>query len=132
MIRPQIQHLTDDHIPGLDELFQLCKVVGDPRDFNPERFLVATVNGKVVGCVAYWIDGQPLAWADYLYVHPDYQSKGIGTWLALELQKILVDHGVKWVRCTPTGKLVGMFLRSGFEWRTDSVCFERSLEDAKS
>ncbi len=130
MIRPQIQHLTADHIPGLDELFRLCKVVGDPRDFNPERFLVATVKGKVVGCVAYWIDGHPLAWVDYLFVHPDYQSQGIGAWLCFEIEKILEDHDIKWVRCTPTGSLVSMFMRGGFTWRTDSVCFERRIGDA--
>src|SRR6267142_6021311 len=47
-----------------------------------QQFLVAEVDGRVVGCVGFHPDDDEevkgVYWAIWLYVRPDYHQKGVG------------------------------------------------------
>ncbi|EOG6954260.1 GNAT family acetyltransferase, partial [Yersinia ruckeri] len=59
---------------------------------DPDLFLVAEVNGEVVGSVMGGYDGHRGA-AYYLGVHPDYRGRGIANALISRLEKKLIARG---------------------------------------
>ena len=70
----RVQELT---LAGLADAFLPLSVAAEREDLFDYELLVAHVDGKTVGFTAYTDD--ELAW---LYVHPDYQRRGIGRMLA--------------------------------------------------
>ena len=85
------------------------------RDFNAyfsapsgehNCYIVAEISGGITGCAGYIRDNDEDArdvyWMVYIYVHPDYYRRGLGTRLSMELEarlrklharKIYVDVG---------------------------------------
>jgi ribosomal protein S18 acetylase RimI-like enzyme len=63
---------------------------------DPDLFLVAEQDGRIVGSVIGGWDGRR-AWIYHLAVSPNYQRKGIGAGLVQELEKRLVAKGAKMV-----------------------------------
>ena len=70
------------------------------------KYLVAEMSGEIIGCAGYIPDYDEDAldvyWMTYLYVHPKYYRRGIGTRLSMEIEarlrklkarKIYVDVG---------------------------------------
>ena len=70
----RMQELT---LAGLAEAFLPLSVAAEREDLFGYELLVAHADGETVGFTAYTED--ELAW---LYVHPDYQRRGIGRMLA--------------------------------------------------
>lgn len=63
---------------------------------DPELFLIAEQNDRIVGSVIGGWDGRR-GWIYHLAVSPNYQRKGFGAGLVQELEKRLVDKGAKMV-----------------------------------
>ncbi|MCA9900465.1 MAG: GNAT family acetyltransferase [Ardenticatenaceae bacterium] len=59
---------------------------------NPELFLVAEVNGRVVGTVMGGYEGHR-GWVNYLAVHPDAQKQGVGRALMQAVEAKLLAIG---------------------------------------
>lgn|GEM_PF-1141898 len=59
---------------------------------QPDLFLVAEVDGKVVGAVVSTYDVQ-FSHVHHLAVHPDYQNRGIGSLLLSEIERRLKARG---------------------------------------
>jgi len=57
------------------------------------QYLVAEVDGKVVGCMGFLPDKdeevEGVYWAVWLYVHPEYRRQGVGTQLWTEIEERL-------------------------------------------
>ena len=65
------------HAAGLDDAFLPLYVAAEREDLFDYQVYVALLDGQTVGFTAFTED--ELAW---LYVHPDYQRKGVGKALA--------------------------------------------------
>lgn len=61
---------------------------------DPDLFLVAEVEGRVVGAVLGRYDGRR-GWANHLAVEPTARSQGIGSRLMRELERRLVVKGCR-------------------------------------
>lgn len=84
----------------LTVLFTACNVAfAGNWAFNPQRTLVALEDGQVVGFVASWWDGQPIAWVDMLLVHPKYRNGRVGSELCLMVEALLLAEGAHVIRC---------------------------------
>ena len=96
VIIPFHPHLLSE----VHELFDLCNSgVAKGWTFNPNRTLIALKDDKVVGFLACWRDGQPIAWVDMLLVHPDYRNQRVGATLCYTLEALLKSEGVSVIRC---------------------------------
>jgi ribosomal protein S18 acetylase RimI-like enzyme len=84
------------------ELWQACDLVvpwNDPwRDIRrktevrPDLFLVATLDGAVVGSVMAGYEGHR-GWINYLAVDPAHQARGIGRTLMEAAERLLAAEG---------------------------------------
>ncbi|WP_420644161.1 GNAT family acetyltransferase [Candidatus Leptofilum sp.] len=102
MTQPQIRPfaLTDSEV--VIEIWKACGLVvpwNDPHKdiarkmkVNPELFLVAIVDGRVVGTVMGGYEGHR-GWINYLAVAPNYQGRGIGRALMDEIEAKLLALG---------------------------------------
>lgn len=59
---------------------------------NPELFLVAELNGRIVGTVMGGYEGHR-GWINYLAVHPDCQKQGVGRALMETIETRLLTLG---------------------------------------
>lgn len=59
---------------------------------NPESCLVATINKKIVGSIIGAFNGRRV-WIYHLAVHPNWQSKGIGSKLLKKIESIFKKKG---------------------------------------
>jgi ribosomal protein S18 acetylase RimI-like enzyme len=76
-----------EHRDAVVDLWKRCNLVvpqNDPVediqrkiDFQPSLFLVALLNGKLIGSVMVGYEGHR-GWLNYLAVLPDYQKRGYG------------------------------------------------------
>ncbi len=62
------------------------------RAVDPEWFLVATVDGRVVGSVIAGYEGHR-GWLNYLAVDPTRRSRGLGRTLVAEAERLLGAAG---------------------------------------
>jgi ribosomal protein S18 acetylase RimI-like enzyme len=96
-------------IKDYDEIIDLWKVAGLPfkphgRDSreaiawqmheNPDFFLGAFENGRLIGIVILSCDGRK-GWINRLAVHPQHQRQGIAKALIVEGERILRKHGIR-------------------------------------
>ena len=65
-------------------------ISGWDKSFCEHYTIVAEINGIIVG----FGDMDDNGYLDKLYVHKDYQNKGVGTAIVTELEKQAVSHGV--------------------------------------
>ena len=107
MVTPEIKLLRDEHYRGLYDLFDAhgWKHMRGWR-FNQDLSFVALREGRVIGFVTAWHDGQPYAWVDALAVLPEYQHQGLGSWLCLVMERLLLDRGVKALRAASSNTVV--------------------------
>lgn len=56
-------------------------------EFQTKTFLKAVDEGTIVGSVRGYLDSGTCLIGRFI-VHPDYQGKGIGTWLMAEIEKL--------------------------------------------
>lgn len=80
-------------IRGLIQMFPEHLVQGNlPR---VPSFLVATINGKLVGCCALQVYSKRLAEVRSLAVHPDFQARGVASKLVECCTQRAHDRGIK-------------------------------------
>jgi ribosomal protein S18 acetylase RimI-like enzyme len=97
----EIVKYNKDYQKALIELWKKCNLIvpqNDPLEdiqkkleFQPDMFLIALLNGKLIGSVMVGYEGHR-GWLNYLAVLPDYQNRGYGRKLVekaiAELQKL--------------------------------------------
>ncbi len=59
-------------------------------DFSSQLFLKAVINGRIVGSVRAYQEGEACH-VGRLFVHPDYQNRGLGTKLMNEIEALFKD-----------------------------------------
>ena len=99
----QVRSYTESDEPAVvalwREVFPDAPARNDPRrdiqrkrETQPEGFLVATIEGLVVGTAMAGFDGHR-GWVYYLAVHPDHRRKGIGSALMSRVESELATAG---------------------------------------
>ena len=98
-IRPYKQSDENDVIELWRDVFPSAPARNDPlKDIElklteqPELFLVAVVDGSLVGTAMAGFDGHR-GWVYYVAVHPTYRRRGIGSALMSEVESALTHHG---------------------------------------
>lgn len=94
-------------------------------------FLVAEVNGEVVGTVMGGYDGHRGS-AYYLGVHPEYRGRGIANALLSRLEKKLIARGCPKLQIMvreDNDMVQGMYERLGYEHADVVVLGKRLIED---
>lgn len=120
-------------------LWRRCELVrpwNDPRKdiarklrVNPDWFLVAEADGKIVGSVMVGYEGHR-GWINYLAVEPVRQREGIGRALMDEAERVLRAAGCPKIALqvrTTNATAVGFYERLGFA-RDDVVSLGKRLE----
>lgn len=133
----------------VDELYdELVERYGDPGNgpFRPEDvtgprsvFLVARLDGRVVGCGGLREEAPDIAEVKRMYVRPEARGEGLGRRLLVELEGQAVRMGFKRIRLEtgiPQPEALGLYESSGYrripnygEYKDDSrtVSFEKDL-----
>ena len=96
----QYRHSDENDVIGLwRDVFPSAPVRNDPsKDIalklseQPELFLVAVVDGLIVGTAMAGFDGHR-GWVYYVAVHSDYRRQGIGSALMIEVEAALAHLG---------------------------------------
>lgn len=98
---------------------------------DPDLFLVAEVNGQLVGSVMGGYDGHRGS-ACYLGVHPDYRGRGIANALLNRLEKKLRARGCpELLIALPEefAALTGMYEHLGYDTAQTITLSKRLIED---
>jgi ribosomal protein S18 acetylase RimI-like enzyme len=108
------------------ELWRRCDLTrpqNDPhRDIRrkltvqPEMFLVAVIDGAIVGSVMAGYDGHR-GWINYLAAAPEYRRRGIGRALMLQAERLLKDAGCPKINLqvrTSNSVVIGFYRAIGF------------------
>jgi ribosomal protein S18 acetylase RimI-like enzyme len=97
-VRPYVSS-DESAVIALWESCGLVRPQNDPRKdiarklaVNPEWFLVAESDGKIVGAVMAGYEGHR-GWINYLAVAPAERKKGVGRALMLEAERVLRAAG---------------------------------------
>lgn len=94
-------------------------------------FLVAEVNGEVVGTIMGGYDGHRGS-AYYLGVHPEYRGRGIANALLNRLEKKLIARGCPKIQIMVREEndvVLGMYERLGYEHADAQSLGKRLIED---
>ena len=95
------------------------------KDIN--LFLVAEIEGKIVGTVLATHDGRK-GWINRLAVHPDYRKKGLATKLVKYAEDWLSSQGIEIIACLieegnePSMRL---FKKLGYREHRDIIYFTK-------
>ncbi|EKN3361645.1 GNAT family acetyltransferase [Yersinia ruckeri] len=98
---------------------------------DPDLFLVAEVNGEVVGSVMGGYDGHRGA-AYYLGVHPDYRGRGIANALISRLEKKLIARGCPKLNIMvreDNDAVIGMYEKLDYETQDSIMLGKRLIVD---
>ncbi len=76
------------------------------NDMKRMKFYVYEVDEKIVGVAALEIVTNDVGWIRWVYVHPRYQGKGIGTALMKHVEKVARSLGLKRLRLLTHEKAV--------------------------
>ncbi|MGC8998601.1 MAG: GNAT family N-acetyltransferase [Candidatus Bathyarchaeia archaeon] len=102
----QIQKLTIDQYKELVNLWRMAGLPFKPKgrdskeaiakqmDANPEFFLGAFENGRLIGAVIVSSDGRK-GWINRLAVDPDFRRRGVARALVAEAERVLRKHGIR-------------------------------------
>lgn len=112
IMSPQLE-IRHGLVTEREDIYDLVRSVhGDTQDLDPSECIVASYDGKIVGCVRvkYMSDGTAVLAS--LGVHPKYRRYGIGSQM---IQKLLQTHTARplYVLCFP--ELEEFYRKSGFE-----------------
>lgn len=111
IMKVNIRLLTEEDIPSILEVISLnfekhlpAAEIEIPQFLEKQQdsdasFLVAEINEQIVGCVGYHAeedkDVKDVYWACWFYIHPNFQKKGIGSFLWLEMEKRVKLSGAR-------------------------------------
>jgi ribosomal protein S18 acetylase RimI-like enzyme len=98
---------------------------------HPELFLVALLEGKIVGAVMGGYDGHRGA-VNYLGVDPTHRRHGTGRRLMAELEKRLAKLGCPKINLyvrTDNAQVAAFYEKFGYVENTDSISFGKRLVD---
>lgn len=115
-------HLADND-PEMDIERQL--------HYGAELFLVAELNGEIIGSVMGGYDGHRAS-AYYLGVHPEYRGRGIANALLSRLEKKLIARGCPQINILldPENDMVtGLYERLGYQQQDMMSLTKRLIED---
>jgi ribosomal protein S18 acetylase RimI-like enzyme len=100
----KIREFKIEDYPVVRDLWQTAGLILRPGDKledvklklqrDPDLFLVAEQDDRIVGCVIGGWDGRR-GWIYHLAVKPEHQRKGIGVELVRKVEKRLVAKGAK-------------------------------------
>lgn len=120
---PAARGAVTAYLRELDEIFATGfdpeQAARDEVEFTGERgrFLVATIDGEVVGCGALrWLD-TGTAEVKRMWVHPERRGLGVARLLLEHLEATAVAHGRPVVRLDTNAELtaaIAMYRRSGY------------------
>lgn len=119
---------------GLEEVKKLYKKIH--KDIHTYRFLVAKLNGKIVGytsaIMAYNLfDGnQPFMTLWWVGTHPNYRHKGIATKMFQEIEKIAIENNCELIYFTSENYRTGahaFYQKMGY--KMDSKAFIKLLNN---
>ena len=91
-----ISQLRPEHYDDVRALFALADFGTEPEQYNPNLTLVALVQDTAVGFIAAWDCGQPYAFIDHFFIHPDHRSGRVGLALGYGMLALLKKRGVTW------------------------------------
>lgn len=98
-IRPFRENDQEDIIKLWEKVFPDAPAHNNPardirtkREVQPELFLVAVLDERIVGTAMAGFDGHR-GWVYYLGVDPEYQRRGIGTALMKRVESRLIGMG---------------------------------------
>jgi ribosomal protein S18 acetylase RimI-like enzyme len=98
---------------------------------DPDLFLLAQLEGKVVGCIIGGWDGRR-GWVYHLAVKPSHQRQGIATALLSEVEKRLVEKGAKKINAQiyeSNVKSLKFFKTRGYEIHPNLVMVGKHLSN---
>jgi ribosomal protein S18 acetylase RimI-like enzyme len=98
---------------------------------DSDLFLLARLEGEIVGCVIGGWDGRR-GWVYHLAVKPSYQRQGIATALLSEVEKRLGEKGAKKINAEiyeSNTKSLKFFKARGYETHPDLVMVGKHLKN---
>jgi len=98
---------------------------------NPDLFLVAEQDGKIVGSVLATYDGRK-GWLNRVAVDPEFQGKGLGKKLCLKAERVLRKRGcmIFAMQVHDSNKRSKEMAKGlGYEERKDIVYFRKKDND---
>ncbi len=98
---------------------------------DPDLFLLADLEGEIVGCIIGGWDGRR-GWVYHLAVKPSHQRQGIATTLLSEVEKRLIEKGAKKINAQiyqSNTKSQKFFAARGYETHSDLVMVGKHLKD---
>lgn len=98
---------------------------------DPDLFLLARLEGEIVGCVIGGWDGRR-GWVYHLAVKPSHQRRGIATALLSEVEKRLGEKGAKKINAQiyqSNTKSLKFFKARGYETHLDLVMVGKHLKN---
>lgn len=119
-----IRLLEESHDTTARPVASLAEVVAAVRGGQPA--LVAEVGHQLIGTIVSTISGER-AWILRLAIAPQWRKRGIGSGLLAQLERRLVNLGVRrFSAVLPTGEVgTAAFINTGFVAREGVVMFER-------
>ena len=137
----QIQEFQINDYDAIFELWKEAGLVIRPGDDqsgvrmkllrDPDLFLLARLEGDIVGCIIGGWDGRR-GWIYHLAVKPSYQRQGIATALLNEIEKRLGEKGAKKINAQiyeSNTKSQKFFNARGYETHLDLVMVGKHLKD---
>jgi len=122
---------TRSQVEGVLELYRLQGWWGVPGNRDPELavaiirgshgFVVATLQGRLVGMGRAISDRASDAYIQDLTVHPDHRGRGIGTRMVQELVGRLQRDGLGWIGLVAEAGTWDFYRRIGFADMPGSV-----------
>jgi ribosomal protein S18 acetylase RimI-like enzyme len=135
----KIREFRIEDYPIVRDLWQIAGLTLRPGDEledvklklrrDPELFLVAERDDRIVGCVMGGWDGRR-GWIYHLAVKPEHQRKKIGAGLVHEIEKRLVAKGAKKVNAQVyrwNEKSSDFFKAMGYETQPDLIMIGKQL-----
>ncbi|UYA59105.1 Acetyltransferase YpeA [Pectobacterium sp. F1-1] len=137
----EIRIFRQDDFEAVITLWERCDLLrpwNDPEmdierklNHDPDLFLVAEVNGEIVGSVMGGYDGHRGA-AYYLGVHPDFRGRGIANALISRLEKKLIARGCPKIHLMvreDNDAVIGMYEKLDYEMVDSVTLGKRLIED---
>ncbi|MDQ5892710.1 MAG: hypothetical protein QG613_1581 [Pseudomonadota bacterium] len=137
----EIRIFRQDDFEAVIILWERCDLLrpwNDPEmdierklNHDPDLFLVAEVNGEIVGSVMGGYDGHRGS-AYYLGVHPDFRGRGIANALINRLEKKLIARGCPKIHLMvreDNDAVIGMYEKLDYEIVDSITLGKRLIED---